>query len=378
MTQAHHHHAPRRPYALRKRPPPGSPPGTFVAPSETPPATFDLIAYGPETLTEERLDDTGTLGARIGRQAVTWVDVAGLGDAERVRQVSEVVGLHPLALEDVMHLHQRSKVESYEDRLFIVVRMPHAEGRLDSEQISLVLGHNFLVTFQERPGDSFEPVRERLRRGAGRIRSNGADYLAYALIDATIDSYFPILETLGEKLENLEVEVSENPSKQTVARLHLLKRDLVQLRRAIWPARETLNALLRDEHRMISDNTRVYLRDCYDHTVQLIDMLELYRDIAASLFDIYLSSLSQRTNEVMKVLTVIATIFIPLGFIASLYGMNFDTRSAWNMPELGWRFGYPAVLLLMAAVALGLVVWFRMKGWIGGPARRRRRSHLWK
>jgi magnesium transporter len=242
-----------------------------------------------------------------------------------------------------------------------------------------VLGENFVLTFQEGGGDCFDPVRKRLRRKRGRIRDVGADYLAYALLDAVIDGFYPVLEDCGERLGVLEDEIIGAPSGAAVTDVHDLKHDLLTLRRAIWPQREMINTLLRDESELVSAATRIYLRDCYDHAVQLMDIVETYREIASALVDVYLSSVSARLNEIMKVLTIIATIFIPLSFIASVYGMNFDRNaSPLNMPELGWRYGYVFSLALMLAIALGLLYYFRRRGWLGGTgeqrkARRRRR-----
>ena len=229
----------------------------------------------------------------------------------------------------------------------------------------MVLGEGWVLTFQERAGDCFEPVRERLRHGKGRIRQTGADYLAYALLDAAIDGYFPLLETMGEAIETLEDSVVTDPDRRQVEQLHHIKRDLLVLRRAIWPLRELLGALLRDETSVITPATRPYLRDTYDHTVQLMDIVETYREIASGLLDVYLSSQSARLNEVMKVLTIIATIFMPMSFVASLYGMNFDTTHPFNMPELSWPFGYAFALFIMATIATGLLWWFKRKGWLG-------------
>jgi magnesium transporter len=315
--------------------------------------------------------------AILGRLPVTWVNIDGLGDLNTIRRVGEIFGLHRLALEDVNTSQQRPKVEEYDEHTFIVIRMPEApdpEARFDSEQVSIFLGTNYVLTFQERVGrDCFDPVRERLRTGRGRLRQSGGDYLAYTLIDAVIDAYFPVLERIGEEVETLEDELAEDPDASLVARVHEVKRDLLTLRRVVWPMRETVNALIRDPTPHITTTTQIYLRDCYDHAITLLDIVEVYRDIASGLHDLYLSSMSTRLNEIMKVLTIIATIFIPLGFIASLYGMNFATdTSPLNMPELHWYYGYPFALALMAAVAGGLLFYFWRSGWIGG--RRRRRS----
>jgi magnesium transporter len=229
----------------------------------------------------------------------------------------------------------------------------------------MFIGDNYVLTFQERPGDCFDPVRDRLRKNKGRIRQLGSDYLGYALVDAAIDSYFPILETLGEEIEALEDEVVAAPKPILVDQLHRIRRELLVLRRAVWPTREMLNTLIRDKLPQIKDTTQPYLRDCYDHTIQLMDIVETYREICSSLLDVYLSSLSTRLNEVMKILTIIATIFIPLGFVASLYGMNFDRASPFNMPELGWRYGYPFALAVMVAIVASLLWFFRRRGWIG-------------
>jgi magnesium transporter len=242
-----------------------------------------------------------------------------------------------------------------------------ANDELVSEQVSLFLGRNYVLTFQYLPGDSFDPVRSRLRTARGRIRNSGADFLAYALLDATIDGYFPVLEVYGTRIEEIEDRMSERVGSESIHQTHRLRSDLMLLRRFIWPHREAVHALLRDEHPLISAETRVYLRDCYDHTVQIIDVVETHRDLCADLRELYFTQVSTRTNEIMKVLTIIATIFIPLGFIAGVYGMNFNTAvSRWNMPELNWPFGYPFALGLMAAVAGGLLYLFWRRGWFGG------------
>src|SRR4030095_7850244 len=240
-----------------------------------------------------------------------------------------------------------------------------SDEALDTEQLSIFLGRNYVLTFQEHPGDCFDTVRDRISKAGGRIRNCGPDYLAYALIDAFIDDYFPVLEKYGERLEELEDEVITRADTQVIAQIHQVKRDLLVLRRAIWPLREAVNSLVRDPTPLISEETRIYLRDCYDHAVQLIDLLENYREIASSLVEVYLSSVSNRLNEIMKVLTIFTVVFIPLNFIASIYGMNFNTESSpWNMPELNWRYGYPFTLGLMAAVALSMLIFFRKKKWI--------------
>ena len=352
----------------RRRPPPGSPPGTLVAPIEPESPVVHVMIYDRERLEERPLaagDDLLTLAPAAGQ--VMWIDVQGLGDLELMRRLGERFGLHPLVLADLVHVNQRAKVEAYESHLFIVLRMVHQDDHLWTEQLSLILGENFVLTVQERSGDCFDPVRERLRRAQGRLRVAGADYLAYALLDALIDSYFPVLERQGEVLEEMERDVVEAPGAGHITRIRGFKRDLLELRRALWPLREAMAHLLHDDLVLIGAGTRLFLRDCADHVFQLMDMVEIDREVASSLIDLHLSSLSMRMNEIMKVLTIIATIFIPLGFIAGLYGMNFDPEvSPFNMPELDWYYGYPFALALMLAVAGGLLAYFRRKGWLGG------------
>jgi magnesium transporter len=351
----------------RARPAPGTAPGTLSTAPDAPPPQVEVLAYGPHEITEFVPEDLGVLREMRGKWPVLWVNVEGLGGVQTVAGLGEIFGLHRLALEDVVNVTQRPKVEEYDHYLFVVARMAQLRPELDTEQISLFLGSGFLLTFQERHGDPFDPVRERIRTSHGRIRGAGADYLGYAVLDAIVDHFFPVLEHYGDKLEGLELEVLEGPTRDTINRLHLVKRDLMGVRRAVWPQREALNTLVRDATPLIHDETRIYLRDAYDHLIQIIELTESYRDLASSLTDLYLSSVSNRMNEIMKVLTMFAAIFIPLSFIAGLYGMNFDREvSPLNMPELGWYFGYPFALLLMAVVAGGLVVYFRRKGWLGG------------
>lgn len=333
------------------------------------------MAYRKETLEEKRDISLEDIDALKDRFPVLWIDVDGLGDIATLRAIGDKFGLHALALEDVVNVHQRPKVEEYEDHLFIVCRMPHTHRHLGTEQVSLFLSRDIVITFQERPGDCFEPVRNRLRAQRGRIRSEGPNYLAYALLDAVTDAYFPVLETIGEQLDIVEEEIMSRPHPDDVKRIHRLKRDLLTVRRAIWPQREMLNTIIRDDSPLIRENTKIYMRDCFDHTFQLMDLIETYREIVSDLTDVFLSAQSTRMNEVMKVLTVIATIFMPLTLISSIYGMNFDTRaSPWNMPELGWAYGYPVAMAGMAVIAAGMIVYFRKRGWIGSQRRGRPRN----
>jgi magnesium transporter len=355
----------KRKKLVRRRAPVGSPPGTLVVePGGTVPDVH-LVAYGPEGLEERVVSSAAELVASRDGWPVVWVNVDGLGSEATIRELGEAFGLHKLVLEDIVHTGQRAKVEAYEDYLYVVLHQPVADT-LETEQVSLVLARNAVLTFQERPGDAFEPVRERLRQGKGMIRQRGADYLAYALVDAVIDSYFPVLERVGDELEVLEEEVLERPEKETVTRIHEVRRDLLGLRKAAWPHRDMANALVRDAGAFVTPETALYLRDVYDHAIRILDLVEAFREVSADLMNTYLSAVSNRMNEIMKVLTIIATIFIPLSFIAGVYGMNFDRSvSRWNMPELGWTFGYPVALGLMAGIAVAFLVYFRRKGWLG-------------
>ena len=357
-------------FPIKRQTVPGSAPGTMIAPEASPSPVIDVIAYGPATLVEHK-DVTPEAIAAIRREAkVTWVNVSGLGDVGLIERIGEIFNLHKLAMEDVVNLHQRPKAEEFDDHIFLVTLIVRSTNDFGTEQMCVFLGSDYVLSFQERPGDCFDPLRQRIRNGKGRIRRAGADYLCYALLDAVVDDYFPVLEQCGETLESLEDEVATRPDSHHINRLHDMKRELLTMRRAIWPYREMINSIIRDENPLVSAETRLYLRDVYDHTLQLMDIIEIYREITTGLVDVYMSSVSVKLNETMKVLTIIATIFIPLGFVASLYGMNFDRSvSAWNMPELGWRFGYPFALALMLLMAAAMLFYFKRKGWLG--ARRR-------
>jgi magnesium transporter len=341
---------------------PGSAPGELLIDPQAPPPQMRAFRYSLDAIEERATLTVADVPALLKSGDVLWLDIAGLGDAAAITRVGELFGLHRLALEDVVSGHQRPKVESYGAVLFIVVRLPELDGeQLDSDQLSLFLGENFVVSFQNRPGNCFDPVRERLRKTGGRMRSLGADYLAYALLDSAVDSYFPVLESFGERLDTLEDDVLNSPDNNSIARIHTIKRDLLYLRRATWPQREAIGALLREPSPLIQPETRVYLNDCYDHAVQVMDLLETQRELGSSLLDVWLSSASNRMNEVMRLLTVISTIFIPLTFIVGVYGMNFE-----YMPELHWKWAYPLCLALMLIVALLMVRGFLARGWLGG------------
>lgn len=342
----------------------GLPPGTLVhigeAPADAP--QISLFEYGEWGVREQQFgaNESGLPPHR--QDAVTWVDVEGVHQVETIRNLGECHDLHHLVLEDIVSTVQRPKVEDYDDYLFVVVRMliPLEHGDFATEQVSMVLGKGYLFTFQEGiRGDAFKTIRERIRTGKGKIRSMGADYLAYTLLDAIIDRYFSVLEGFGERLNRIEDEISLRPHPRALAQLNELKKEAIYLRKTIWPLREVLSFLERDDTELIRDTTRIYLRDVHDHTVQIIDTVETYRDILSGILDLYLSSISNRTNEIMKFLTVIGTIFIPLTFIVGLYGMNFK-----HMPELEWYYGYYVVLGLMLLITLGMVAYFRHRRWL--------------
>lgn len=339
-------------------------PGTLVAPPGSPKPAIRLISYSPEQILETTPQDPAELKAQMTPGMIHWVDVQGLGDVDTLVAVGEIFGLHRLALEDVLNMPQRPKLEEFPDHQFLVARMPVSKEHAGTEQLSLFSGESYVLTFQEQPGDSFDPIRKRLRDGRPRLREGAADYLVYAIVDAIVDSYFPVLQTLGEELDEIEEEVLQNPERSHSEHLNELKRDLVSLRRYIWPLREVVNGLLKEDNPLVTDSTRLYLRDCLDHAMHASDLVESYREISTGLMDLYLSMMSQRMNEVMKVLTIIATLFIPLSFIAGLYGMNFDpSTSRWNMPELAWPFGYPFALSVMALCAGAMLAYFWRKGW---------------
>jgi magnesium transporter len=339
-------------------------PGTLEAPPGAPPPAIHIIKYNEREITEADVQDVGRVREYLSDSAVTWVNVAGSGDVGTLQTLSEIFGLHGLALEDVVNVHQRAKVDEYGDHLFIVLRMVSLREQLESEQLSLFLGKHFVLTFQQRADDCLNQVRDRLRQARGRIRQAGADYLAYSLIDAVVDAYFPVVDEYAERMEQLDEQVGAGHSPRFMEALHNVRLDLMTLRRAIRPLRDALILLMPDPHSLISQETQFYMRDCYDHTVQLMDLLDTYREMCSDLRDYYMSALNTRMNEVIKVLTIIATVFMPLSFIASIYGMNFNTELPGNMPELNWPYGYAFALGVMSAVGLGLVWFIWKKGWL--------------
>lgn len=347
----------------KRHPPAGSRPGTLVTSPDSLPPVVRLIHYDADHLEERTIDDIGELPGILRRKnGVVWIDVQGFGDDAMLHRLCDIFELHPLALEDAINVPQQPKSEIYNHFYLYVTRMvrlgEHRE--ICSEQVSIFLGENYVLTLQEKYGDVFDPVRRRIRQSEGMIRGHGSDYLTYALIDAMLDGYYPVIEMLGDRLHELEEEILERPSPAGMRRIHSIRRDLLGLRRGVWPQRDALSTLIREESDLVSPMVREYLRDCYDHAVQASDSVETYRELAASLMDIYLSSMSQRTNEVMKLLTIMTSIFIPLSFIAGIYGMNFD-----YMPALHMRWAYPVLLLVMFAIAVGMLWIFHLKGWIG-------------
>ena len=343
----------------------GASPGTLVHIGEKRSAAtvVTLMTYDSRSFDEQKVDYDNVCVPLKGKEGITWLNVEGVTQVEVLRRIGDCYGLHPLVMEDIVNTDQRPKKEDYGDYLFIVAKMldTSAAGKIIAEQVSLILGDGWLLTFQEGlDGDPFDPVRVRLRTAKGRIRGQGADYLADALLDAIVDQYFGVLERLAERVELLEEEVVTAPTRGTIRTIHELKQEMILIRKSVWPLRELISGLERRDSELIQEGTIIYLRDLYDHTARIIDTVETSREMLSGMLDIYLSSEANRTNEVMKVLTVYATIFMPLTFIVGLYGMNFK-----DMPELGWRWGYPAVLVFMAAIAGGMMLYFRRKKWLG-------------
>jgi magnesium transporter len=343
----------------RHQAPVGSSPGTLCIDPAAQRPQLHAFAYGAAGVVERHPTTAADAAALRAPGRILWLDVAGLGDEALLRELGERFGLHRLALEDITNSQQRAKAEDYPGHAFVVLRMVNPGPGLDTEQWSLCLGDDFVLTFQERAGDCFGLVRQRLLDAGGRMRTLGPDYLAYALLDAVVDAFFPVLEAVGDRLEHIEERIQHPQTQQVIADLHAVRRDLLTLRRALWPLREVTHGLVRGDLARFQAETRVYLRDVHDHVVQLLDLLENYRELGTSLMEVHLATASQRLNEVMKVLTVIATIFIPLTFVAGVYGMNFK-----HMPEYEWTFGYPLCLLAMAAIAVAMLWWFRRRGWL--------------
>jgi len=335
----------------------GTPPGTLIYTGEVKAEVeITLIDYDSESYREFKVEDVEETFQFRDTKSVTWIDVVGLHDVDKIEKIGLHYGIHPLVLEDVLNVYQRPKVEDFGDYLFVVARVLK-EG-LDSRQVSFILGRNFVITFQEERLEIFEQIRKKIREG-GKIRKMGTDYLLHSLIDAIIDSYFVILGKIEDEIAEFEDRVVLNPTPEVVQSIHRLKRNLIALRKSVWPLRDVVSYLSKSESDLISDETSIYFRDVYDHTIQVIDTIETLRELIAGMLEVYFSSISNRTNEIMKVLTIIATIFMPLTFITGIYGMNFR-----YMPELEWRYGYPFALFLMLIVSVFMIVYFRRKRWI--------------
>ncbi|UCG51039.1 MAG: magnesium/cobalt transporter CorA [Candidatus Latescibacterota bacterium] len=342
----------------------GASPGTLehVGEKKVERVRIRVIDYSPESLEEKELSSAEECSSYRDTRTVSWINIDGLHDTNVLAKIGEQYGLHPLVMEDVMNTNQRPKVEDYQDYLFVIMRMlfyDPEKKHVTSEQVSFILGRHYVLSFQERYGDVFEPVRERIRSTGRRIRKQGPDYLLYALIDAVVDNYFVILENFGEQIESLESDLIDRATPESLQMIHELKRETIFLRKSIWPLREAVSALERGESSLIKKGTRVFLRDVYDHTVQVIDVVESFRDMVSGMQDLYLSSMSNRMNEVMKVLTIIATIFVPLTFVAGIYGMNFDF-----MPELRWKWSYVFFWLVIAAICGAMLTYFKRKRWL--------------
>lgn len=345
--------------AIPKTIAPATTPKVSAGSSVTSPAHVRVLWYDQDHCEEKESGDVAICAAYSGRAGTTWIDVTGVGDSAVLQDLGRIYHLHPLALEDVQNLRERPKVETYEGQKFVVFRLVRLGDAVTMEQISAFLVGSTLITLQEDPVDPWESVRMSIREGVGRVRSEGADYLLYSLVDVAIDAVFPIIEQLGDQLEDLETAVIDQPTPETLESIFTLKKELLMLRKTVWPEREVVLGLQQDLSGLIKDETKLYLRDAYDHSIQLMDMLETYRDLASNMVEAYLSSLSNRMNDIMKTLTIISTIFVPLTFIVGLYGMNFR-----NFPEIEWKYGYPFVWALMAVVVVFILRYYRRKHWL--------------
>ncbi len=344
--------------------PPGLSPGTLIHYGEkkAEKVKITLYEYNDEILSIKETDNVEEIIKKNNNSTIKWINIDGLHDTNIIKRIGDVYNLHPLLLEDILHTEQRPKTEDYDSYIYIVLRMikhNKEDENILSEQISLILGNNFVLSFQESEGDVFNPIRERIKNHKGRIRTMKADYLIYTLIDAIVDEYFIVLEKIGEQLSIIEEELINEPTPNTLQKIHKLKREIIFLRKAIWPVREIVNSLQKGFSTLIQNNTIIYLRDVYDHTIQIIETLEAYRDLVSGMIDIYLSSLSNKMNQIMKVLTIIATIFIPLTFIVGVYGMNFK-----YMPELEWQWGYFVIWAIMIILSILMLTIFKKRQWL--------------
>lgn len=364
-------HVVKKPYIkLRKlfrgkKKPAGLPPGTpvYTGEAKTEKVVINLIDYSGHMVSEREVAHPEECIHCTTSDSISWIDVEGIHDVEKIQKLSAAIGLHPLVVEDILNIDQRSKMEEFEGYIYIVLKMFHLKehnGEITPEQVSIILAKNYVVTFQEGyEGDTFQPIRERIRNSKGIINKMTSDYLVYSIIDSIIDSYFTVLESFGDRIEKLEEELVNNPEKRTLTEIYRLKREMLYLRKNVWPLREAISRLERGESDLVNQSTHIYLRDVYDHTINVLDTIETYRDMLSGMIDIYLSSISNRLNETMKYLAGISTIFIPMTFIASIYGMNFEI-----MPEIKYEYGYFIALGVMAAVGIGFFIYFKMKKWV--------------
>ena len=354
-----------KPSALKAGLPPGTP--VYTGEMTETPIKITVFDYDKDSISVATSPKLEECKVYKNKPTVTWINIDGLHQVDMVEKLCQCFDLHPLTVEDILNTNQRPKVDVFDEYVYLVVRMHHHHeetGEIASEQISFVLGDNFLLTFQETVGDTFDSVRNRIQQNKGRVRKMGPDYLTYALIDSIVDNYFTVLERVGEEIEELEEELIERPGKETMQAIHYMKREMILLRKSIWPLREVISSLHRDEIPQVSEDISMFLSDLYDHTIQVIDTIETFRDMISGMLDIYLSSISNRMNEIMKVLTLFAAIFIPLTLVAGIYGMNFNTeKSPFNMPELGWYYGYPFALGLMAVIGIAMLVYFKTRKW---------------
>lgn len=341
----------------------GLPPGTLVhiGNKRIEKVKITIIDYDEKHFQEKEVKSAEECFPYKDKSTITWINIDGVHETKVIEEIGKHFNLHPLILEDIVDTDQRPKIKDFGDYIFIILKMLYydeKDNEMKVEQVSLVLGKNYVISFQEREGDVFDAIRERNRNNIGRIRKLGADYLVYSLIDAIVDNYFTIIEKLDEEIENLEDKVIIQPNPSNVQAIHKLKRDLIFLRKSVWPLREVISFLEKGESPLVLESTNIYLRDVYGHTIQVMDTVETLRDIISGILDIYLSSINTRMNEIMKILTIIATIFIPLTFITGIYGMNFQ-----YMPEIKWFWGYPAVLSIMVAIGIGMLIYFKRKKW---------------
>lgn len=348
----------------------GLSPGALVyvgEPIVNEPVKITVIDYDQNNLEEKIVTDIQECFIFKDTATVTWINIDGLQSLEIIEKLGKCFNIHQLVLEDILNTGQRPKYDDFEAHIFVVLKMIMFDQKVKeivSEQVSIIFGENFVISVQESEGDVFDPIRERIRNNKGRIRKMGADYLAYALMDSIVDNYYGILEKMGDKIELMEDDLVSNPSTKVLNKIHKLKNDVIYLRKTVWPLRDVVSGLERGESPLIKQKTRIFLKDLYDHTIQAIDTIETYRDMISGMVDIYMSSLSNKLNEVMKILTIISTIFIPLTFIAGIYGMNFNhAASPWNMPELSWKYGYLGVWGVMLIITVGMLIFFKKKKW---------------